>query len=115
MSNELIDPEVGLANCGNIEKVFYKSLGMYVKRYETIKTDFPPLTSDLETSHEYLHKMKGITATLGCEKLRLLLIEVISKIKKGNLLSEQEVHSVIELTEKTIDEIKKVTPESELL
>lgn len=104
---KILDIEVGLENCGGLEKVYYKSLKLYLDRYKTINDDLPAHTTSINNSHSYLHKMKGISSTLGCSQITGLLVDSLKFINQGTLLTQEQVINIIELSNKTNLEIEK--------
>ena len=91
---EHINKEIGLKFLNSNEKLYLKILNSFLNRYENIKIS--SLNSD--ERKDVIHTIKGLSATLGMEKLNRLCIAE---------LTEQ---TIIELEENlllVIDELKR--------
>lgn len=63
-----INTEIGLKFLNNNKKLYLKILNSFLDRYEHLEID----VLDSEELHDVIHSIKGLSATLGMERLNSL-------------------------------------------
>jgi len=107
---ECLNTQVGIKNANNNKNLYIQVLKKALIRFDRI--DAQILTEinrdDFKTAQRLAHSMKGITATIGAQKLNKIALKTEKAIK------DRDAERIQKMIPKLSDETKKVIPAIEL-